>query len=162
MEPDFDWAPVKLFGTLLGVPAILVAAFFFVRRAMVRRQMVQAQRARAADERVREADEQRLAGLAAQQKEQDERAREAEQQRLAEYVQRFGQDIAERVMRREVWQGMTAEMLVASLGSPADVDETVLKTKRKHVYKYNPQGANRFGHRIFLENDTVVGWEDKR
>jgi len=33
------------------------------------------------------------------------------------------------------------EMLVEALGRPVDVDEKVLKTKSRHIYKYRPMGG---------------------
>ena len=91
-----------------------------------------------------------------------ERARiQAEQARLAALTGKFGPENAARVMRGEIWQGQTAEMLVEALGKPADIDEKVLKTKTRHIYKYRPMGANRYRLRITLENGLVVGWEDK-
>ncbi len=91
------------------------------------------------------------------------RAREAqEQQRVADIVARFGPAMAGRILRGEIWQGQTNEQLVAALGQPADVEERVMKTKAKAIYKYAQSGANRFGLRVTLEQGVVVGWEDKR
>jgi hypothetical protein len=64
-------------------------------------------------------------------------------------------------MAGRVWQGATEEMLVESLGRPVDVDERVMKSKTRHVFKYNQLGKNRYGLRVTLENGVVVGWEDK-
>jgi hypothetical protein len=93
----------------------------------------------------------------------DRRAREAreaaERARWDALAQRFGPEIAGRIWRKEIWQGQTEEMLVAALGAPVEIDEEVLKTKRKHVFKYGHQGANRFATRITLENGVVVGWK---
>lgn len=89
----------------------------------------------------------------------EQRRREARAQHL---IARFGPEIAARILRSEMWQGMTTEMLVESMGPPVDRDEVVMKTKVKRTFKYRHQGANRFGLRIFLEGDEVVGWEDKR
>jgi hypothetical protein len=47
------------------------------------------------------------------------------------------------------------------LGNPLDVDQKVLKTKKKEVWKYQPKGANRYALRVILENGLVVGWEQK-
>ena len=65
------------------------------------------------------------------------------------------------LMNRSFWQGQTAEQLVDSLGRPHSVDQKALKTKKKEVWKYNHQGGNRYGLRITLDNDQVVGWDQK-
>jgi hypothetical protein len=86
-------------------------------------------------------------------------AYEAERRR-ASLTTRFGPEIAEAIMVRRFWVGATAEMLVEAIGHPADIDEKVLKTKTKHVYKYYPRGARRFGLKVMLENGVVVGWDE--
>ncbi len=68
---------------------------------------------------------------------------------------------AARIIARSIWQGETAEQLRDSLGRPIDVDQKVLKTKTKEVWKYSQTGVNRFGLRVTLENGVVVGWEKK-
>lgn len=69
--------------------------------------------------------------------------------------------LVEALMARRIWQGQTAEQVLDSLGSPHDVDQKLLKTKKKEVWKYNHQGANRYGLRITLDDDQVVGWDQK-
>ena len=70
-------------------------------------------------------------------------------------------EIVESLMNQSFWQGQTADQLIDSLGSPEDIDQKILKTKKKEVWKYNHQGANRYGLRITLDNDSVVGWDQK-
>ena len=74
---------------------------------------------------------------------------------------RFGSEAAGRIMRVEIWPGQTAEMLIEARGQPHDIDERVMKTKTKHVYKYGWLSGNRYGLRVTLENGVVVGWDDK-
>jgi len=71
------------------------------------------------------------------------------------------EDLVRALMNRSFWQGQTAEQLVDSLGRPHSVDQKALKTKKKEVWKYNHQGGNRYGLRITLDNDQVVGWDQK-
>ena len=59
------------------------------------------------------------------------------------------------------WQGQTADQLRDALGDPDDIDEKVLKTKTKSVWKYHHQGANRYGLRINLDDGVVRGWDQK-
>ena len=83
-------------------------------------------------------------------------------QRRRQLTAKYGDaEIARRIMRREVWQGETAEQLRESLGTPADTDEKVLKTKRKEVWKYRPTGKNRFGLKVTLDDGIVVAWDMK-
>jgi len=81
--------------------------------------------------------------------------------RTAWLVQKFGVEPAERIMARKVWQGMTSEQLLESWGQPEDVDEKVMKSKTKQVWKYKEIGKNRYRQRVFIENNFVVGWQDQ-
>lgn len=89
--------------------------------------------------------------------------REREMQRRHAYVQAKYRDpgIVNMIMNRMLWQGQTTEQLRDSLGNPEDVDEKVLKTKTKHIWKYHQTGRNRFGLKITVENNVVVGWDKK-
>ncbi len=69
--------------------------------------------------------------------------------------------IVQRIIKKQIWQGATGEQMVDSLGKPADIDETVMKTKIKTVWKYHKTGKNRYKLRVTLENDIVIGWEFK-
>jgi hypothetical protein len=71
------------------------------------------------------------------------------------------EDVVQQILRKAYWQGQTAEQLHDSLGSPADVDKKILKTKSKETWKYDRRGVNRFGLRIIVENGVVVGWDKK-
>ena len=88
----------------------------------------------------------------------------AEEERARLHVEdltaRFGAEAAAKISSRELWVGETVEMLRESLGEPEDVAETVLKTKTKHVFKYDRRpGNHRFGLKVTLENGVVVGWQ---
>ena len=65
------------------------------------------------------------------------------------------------LMEHSFWQGQTSYQLIDSLGNPKDVDKKILKTKKKEIWKYNHQGGNRYNLRITLDNDIVVGWDQK-
>lgn len=82
-------------------------------------------------------------------------------ERRTEITERFGAENAERILGNQVWVGATEEMLRESIGAPADVDEKVLKTKTRHVFKYCSTGKNRYALRVFLEDGVVTGWEGK-
>jgi hypothetical protein len=75
-------------------------------------------------------------------------------------IGKYGPEIGVKILAKQVWQGMTAEQLSDSWGSPVDVDHTVHKTKSKETWKYNQTGKNRFKDRIYVEDGIVVGWKD--
>lgn len=70
-------------------------------------------------------------------------------------------DVADRILDKRVWVGETAEQLRDSLGEPLDIDQKVLKTKKKEIWKYVQTGVNRYGYKFTLENDVVIGWDEK-
>lgn len=83
--------------------------------------------------------------------------RKARHQKLAH---RFNsEEIATAIMRRQIWQGMTSEMLQESRGKPEERDQSVFKAKIKETWKYEKFGKNRFKLRVMLENGVVVGWK---
>lgn len=81
--------------------------------------------------------------------------------RLQQLVSRFGACNAQRIVNGEIWLGATAEMLVESLGAPDDIAEQQTARKIKYTYKYHRIGKNRYRLRVKLEDNVVVGWEDK-
>lgn len=58
-------------------------------------------------------------------------------------------------------QRETTEQLLDSLGSPVDIDEKRLKTKTKQTWKYFAKGGRRYGFKVFVEKNVVVGWDEK-
>jgi hypothetical protein len=81
--------------------------------------------------------------------------------RAEEVLTKFGVEDGERILQHEMWCGQTLAMLVASRGNPEDIDEKVMATKTRHVFKYNRTGANRFRLRVTLDDGIVTGWESK-
>lgn len=69
--------------------------------------------------------------------------------------------VVDRIMKASIWVGQTTEQLTDAIGRPVDVDEKVLKTKTKEVWKYAPKGRNRYGLRVTVENGVVVGWDER-
>jgi uncharacterized membrane protein len=77
-------------------------------------------------------------------------------------MQKYGdEEIVRRLMGRVIWQGETEEQLIDSLGRPIAVDNKVLKTKTKQIWKYNQTAKNRYSLRVTLEDGVVVGWDKK-
>ncbi len=89
--------------------------------------------------------------------------RQSEMARRERVYAKYGHtEDAKRIISRKVWVGETAEQLRDSLGTPEDIDEKVLKTKRKEIWKYDRKGVNRFGLKFTVENGVVVGWDEKQ
>lgn len=86
----------------------------------------------------------------------------AERARRESIYSKYGRtEVAERILSKTIWVGETADQLIDSLGHPSDTDETVLKTKRKEIWKYYPKSTSRYGLRVKVENGVVVGWDEK-
>jgi hypothetical protein len=107
-----------------------------------------------------EAEAARLIELARQTEKQKRQAEEARALRFANLCERFGQPMADAIMRGKFWKGATFEMIHESLGPPAHSTERVLKTKTKATLYYRPITAKRYGLRIYFEHGRVVGWDD--
>ena len=69
--------------------------------------------------------------------------------------------LSNKLMRKVIWQGQTQEQLMDSIGKPVDVDQKVLKTMEREIWKYQRTGTNRYRMRITIENGIVVGWEKR-
>lgn len=67
--------------------------------------------------------------------------------------------IVKDIMEKRIWVGETSEQLLESLGRPYEIDVTVLKTKNKETWKYYYKNSSRFGLRVFVENNKVIGWK---
>lgn len=83
-------------------------------------------------------------------------------QRREKIYQKYGHtEIADRIIKKMFWVGQTSDQLLDSLGQPLDIDETVLKTKKKEIWKYCQKSPSRYGLKIKVENGIVVGWDEK-
>ncbi|SEH89081.1 hypothetical protein SAMN02799636_04309 [Methylobacterium sp. 275MFSha3.1] len=88
--------------------------------------------------------------------------RGARKRRYERLMAKYGDaSIVDRIMAAEMWQGMTAEMLTDSWGSPVDRDREVYKTRTTETWKYGQTGKNRFKHRVVVENSVVVGFKQR-
>lgn len=86
----------------------------------------------------------------------------AAQNRQTYLVEKYGdEEIVNRIINETIWIGQTEEQLRESLGHPEDIDQKVLKTKKKEVWKYGHRGGNRYAYRITLDNDVIIGWDEK-
>lgn len=162
---EVDLGAVVGFVVLIAMIVGVIVIFALILGASAKKQRARAQQA-AQEQHARMLQAHQAQQYYAAQEEANRRAGEAElarrqQERLQRLAGRFGSEAAQRIMKREFWQGQTMEMLIESLGAPADVDERVMKNKTRQVYKYRQTGVNRFALRVTLEDGVVVGWEDK-
>jgi len=76
----------------------------------------------------------------------------------------YGEEAAENILNGKIWQGMTKDMLMESVGSPSSSKETVTKTAKKEKYYYGryytDRGTEKFKVEVQLENNILVGWKD--
>ncbi len=70
-------------------------------------------------------------------------------------------EFVSKIIGRILWQGQTDEQVIYIPGEPKDIDQKVLKTKTKEVWKYFPSGRRRYGLRVKQVNGEVVGWDEK-
>lgn len=86
---------------------------------------------------------------------------EAEKRRQSLMEKYRDEELVNNIINQVIWVGQTDGQLRDSLGQPEDIDQKVLKTKKKEVWKYGHKGGNRYKYRITLDNDEVVGWDEK-
>jgi len=67
----------------------------------------------------------------------------------------------EKIINGDIWQGETAEQLIDSIGNPEVIDDKLLKTQKKVVWKYGRRGAGGYNLIVNLEKGLVVSWEGK-
>ena len=84
-------------------------------------------------------------------------------QQREELLRKYDQnaEVVDKILAKTIWQGETVEQLKDSLGEPLDIDSKVYKNKSKHIWKYFRQGSNRYGLRVTIEDNIIVGWEEK-
>jgi hypothetical protein len=89
---------------------------------------------------------------------------EAEAARKDFLLSKYGEEVGSELVARNIWQGMTKEMLIDCLGEPSKKKQDILKTKIKDKYSYGryytDRGTEKYRIEIRLENDEVVGWRD--
>ena len=71
------------------------------------------------------------------------------------------EQLARKIMRRTLWKGQTAEQVIDAIGKPKDIEQKVLKIKNKEIWKYFSSERRRYGLRITLNDEIVVGWDKK-
>lgn len=81
--------------------------------------------------------------------------------RIEALRRKYPEEIVQRILGGQIWQGQTEEQLIDAIGSPAEVDTKVLKTMQREIWKYGRISAKRFRLRITVENGIVTGWDRK-
>lgn len=71
------------------------------------------------------------------------------------------EDVVQKIYAGHVWQGQSEEELRDSLGKPNAIDNKLLKTMTREIWKYHPSGINRYRLRITVDNGRVAGWDQK-
>lgn len=86
----------------------------------------------------------------------------AKNSRYARLLAKYGDEkVVDALLTQTIWQGMTAEQLRDSWGEPVAVEQKVMKTKVREVFKYKPLGRNRFRDKVTLEDGVITGWDQK-
>jgi hypothetical protein len=86
----------------------------------------------------------------------------AKNSRYARLMAKYGDDkLVHAIVTQTIWQGMTTDQLRDSWGDPVAVEQKVMKTKVREVYKYKPLGKNRFRDKVTLEDGIITGWDQK-
>ena len=86
----------------------------------------------------------------------------AKHSRYVRLMQKYADEkLVDALISKTIWQGMTAEQLRDSWGEPASIEEKVMKTKIKQVFKYRPVAKDRYRDKVTLEDGVIVGWDQK-
>jgi hypothetical protein len=83
-----------------------------------------------------------------------------------ELIAKYGKEIADKIINRDVWEGMTLDMLVESHGDWSNKSESFsngkLKVKYFYDYSKNRLGNAAYDFEVSTEDGIVVGWKDRR
>ena len=87
-------------------------------------------------------------------------------ERNNELLKKYDLQSVEKIINKELWVGMTEEMLFEVRNRPLDISENVSKGVVKKKYYYdkstNRLGNDAFDFEVSLEDGKVVGWKDRR
>jgi len=96
--------------------------------------------------------------------EEEKKIAEKEDKRKKHINKEYEGEIAEKLLKKELFIDMTKQMLIDAWGEPDDKKETVFKNKVKLKYLYGKtstsRGTTKYKTQVNLENDLVVGWKD--
>lgn len=80
------------------------------------------------------------------------------EEKRAYLIKKYGEDIANKLLRNEYWIGMTKDQVIDSKGEPSKIETEVLKTKTKETFIY---GSKSGGDYFVFENDLVTKYVDR-
>ena len=99
-------------------------------------------------------------------KEKLERDNLEKEKRKNELLKKYDLESVEKIIRKQLWLGMTEEMLYEVRSRPLDISESVSKgvVKKKNYYdkSTNRLGNDAFDFEVTLEDGKVTGWKDRR
>lgn len=73
---------------------------------------------------------------------------------LARLTDKFGRRVAERIINKEIWIGMTSEMALEARGRPQDVNRSVYSFGVHEQWVY-PRGVY-----LYFEDDILTSWQE--
>ncbi|MCF8342718.1 MAG: hypothetical protein K9I82_17205 [Chitinophagaceae bacterium] len=95
-----------------------------------------------------------------------EKEKEIYEKRKVEFIEKYGDEIGKKIAKKELFVGMTLEMLKDVKGKHSEKVENVTngKTKVKLYYEKskNRLGNIAYGFEVSLEDGFVVGWKDRK
>lgn len=84
------------------------------------------------------------------------------QKRIQYLLTKYGDPLlVDRIMRRELWQGQSAQQLTDSRGRPLKIDTKLMATRKREIWKYGQTGRGRYALRVTLDNDIVIEIDHK-
>ena len=79
----------------------------------------------------------------------------AKAQRKKALITKYGQTVGMRILKREIWLGMTDAMARDSWGSPSDINRSVGSWGVHEQWVYN-----RYDAYLYFENGKLNSWQD--
>ena len=79
-------------------------------------------------------------------------------ERLKYLINKYGYDVAEKLVKHQYFIGMTEEQLIDAKGRPSKIDTETLKTKTKSTYIYGNKAS---GDYFVFENGLAVKIVDR-
>ena len=96
--------------------------------------------------------------------EEKEKQQLIEDERRDGIIKKYGENIGNRLINKEIWIDMTKDMLIESWGNPEDEKENISREKTKLKWSFGSrttkQGTIVYKHEVRLENDIVEGWKE--
>lgn len=74
--------------------------------------------------------------------------------KLARFTKKYGDSTAKRLMRREIWIGMTSEMARDALGRPEDINRST------YSWGVHEQWVYPYGKYLYFEDGVLTSWQD--